>query len=221
MSDQQPSSTPAGWYPDGRGGQRWWDGTAWTEQTQQAPGAAPTGPVGGGGRGVSGKTLAIIGGAVGGVLLLIVLPLVLVLALSGGSPEDVAVEYVEAAADRDWAKVCELSTEEDREDSFDSYDVDDCGEFAEEMEKEQEEYDWSDEEFGVPWEELREDLELEIEVADVDEKSDRKVVVEVRGTTTYTGDDDDIAEYFEDYSDGDNTQEITVVKEDGDWKIDA
>lgn len=25
-------SAPAGWYPDGRGNQRWWDGERWTEQ---------------------------------------------------------------------------------------------------------------------------------------------------------------------------------------------
>jgi uncharacterized membrane protein len=36
----------AGWYadPDGRGGQRWWDGTAWTEHTAGAPGTSPYSP---------------------------------------------------------------------------------------------------------------------------------------------------------------------------------
>lgn len=36
-------STPAGWYDDGSGRQRWWDGVAWTEHTvtAQAPTAAP------------------------------------------------------------------------------------------------------------------------------------------------------------------------------------
>jgi hypothetical protein len=29
-------STPPGWYPDGQGGQRWWDGEQWTDQTQPA-----------------------------------------------------------------------------------------------------------------------------------------------------------------------------------------
>lgn len=35
---------PAGWYPDGHGAQRWWDGTQWTQSTQspyQVGGQAP------------------------------------------------------------------------------------------------------------------------------------------------------------------------------------
>lgn len=46
MSDPNQPTTPPGWYPDGQGGQRWWDGTQWTEHTQpgapaDAPPAAP------------------------------------------------------------------------------------------------------------------------------------------------------------------------------------
>ncbi|GAA1516148.1 DUF2510 domain-containing protein [Nocardioides humi] len=40
MSDPNQPATPAGWYPDGQGGQRWWDGTQWTEHTQP-PAAGP------------------------------------------------------------------------------------------------------------------------------------------------------------------------------------
>ncbi|WP_232678487.1 DUF2510 domain-containing protein [Nocardioides sp. R-C-SC26] len=36
------SSTPPGWYPDGQGQQRWWDGTRWTEHV--APLAAESTP---------------------------------------------------------------------------------------------------------------------------------------------------------------------------------
>ena len=34
-------STPAGWYPDGQGSQRWWDGNQWTEHTMPATPQAP------------------------------------------------------------------------------------------------------------------------------------------------------------------------------------
>jgi len=34
---------PAGWYPDGRGAQRWWDGSGWTEHTGGSPGGPPPG----------------------------------------------------------------------------------------------------------------------------------------------------------------------------------
>jgi|GEM_PF-1295511 len=37
MSD--PTSAPPGWYDDGRGQQRYWDGTQWTEHTAPLPGA--------------------------------------------------------------------------------------------------------------------------------------------------------------------------------------
>jgi Protein of unknown function (DUF2510) len=37
-----PSKTPAGWYDDGSGNLRYWDGTAWTEHT--APGTGATQP---------------------------------------------------------------------------------------------------------------------------------------------------------------------------------
>lgn len=43
MSDQD--LPPAGWYPDPEvaGGERYWDGVAWTEHRRGAPGAAPGG----------------------------------------------------------------------------------------------------------------------------------------------------------------------------------
>jgi hypothetical protein len=37
-----PSQTPAGWYPGENGQERYWDGSAWTDQTR--PSGAPAGP---------------------------------------------------------------------------------------------------------------------------------------------------------------------------------
>ncbi len=38
-------TTPPGWYDDGQGAQRWWDGNGWTEHTQPAaPAQAPQAP---------------------------------------------------------------------------------------------------------------------------------------------------------------------------------
>ncbi len=35
---------PAGWYPDVAGGERWWDGQAWTDHTRPTPGELPPTP---------------------------------------------------------------------------------------------------------------------------------------------------------------------------------
>lgn len=40
MSDDTSGQTPAGWYPDGSGGRRWWDGNQWTGHTQPAEGGS-------------------------------------------------------------------------------------------------------------------------------------------------------------------------------------
>ena len=37
------SQTQAGWYNDGTGAMRWWDGKEWTDQVQPASAAAPAG----------------------------------------------------------------------------------------------------------------------------------------------------------------------------------
>ncbi len=34
------AGTPAGWYPDGQGGERWWDGASWTDHTRTTGGGA-------------------------------------------------------------------------------------------------------------------------------------------------------------------------------------
>ncbi|MGG7508812.1 DUF2510 domain-containing protein [Plantibacter sp. YIM 135249] len=39
------SDTPAGWYDDGSGRQRWWDGAQWTNDYAPAPPTQPPAPV--------------------------------------------------------------------------------------------------------------------------------------------------------------------------------
>lgn len=76
--------TPAGWYPDGAGGERWWDGRVWSDHVRPVPGAvaAPPGPGapgvldGGSGGGSSG------GGKVA-LIVLAVLLVVVVLVVGG------------------------------------------------------------------------------------------------------------------------------------------
>ena len=37
MTESTGRPAPAGWYPDGQGGVRWWDGERWTEDTPPPP----------------------------------------------------------------------------------------------------------------------------------------------------------------------------------------
>ena len=39
-------TTPPGWYDDGQGAQRWWDGTSGPSTPSRRPASAPVGPGG-------------------------------------------------------------------------------------------------------------------------------------------------------------------------------
>ncbi|MEO9324088.1 DUF2510 domain-containing protein [Nocardioides sp. C4-1] len=97
-------TTPPGWYDDGQGGRRWWDGQRWTEHLQSAqpppaPAAGPPapgqqpwppGPASPGWQPAPrGPRKGLVWGlAGGGVLLVAALAVVLVVVFGGGDDQD-------------------------------------------------------------------------------------------------------------------------------------
>jgi hypothetical protein len=276
------STTPPGWYPDGQGGQRWWDGNQWTEHTQpgqgggapeapqapSAPGgdmptqiapnraseyqapqqpqqqAAPYGaPAGGGygqpagqqpygqqgfgqqpfgqgyagqsGGGGKGKLFAIIGGAIGALVLVAVALVVLFSVIGGGSPEDVASDYLDASVDGDFEEACNLSSKSHQDSLFEGTEANDCGEIEDAIAKSFEG------DGGIPgydnFEDFLDDIDYEYEIGDVSEK-EKTATVDYTYTVEYTGDEEGIAEFVDKE---DEPATIELVKEDGDWKVDS
>lgn len=292
------SNIPAGWYDDGQGGQRWWDGTQWTEHTQpgpsapaapesparpaapQAPGAdlptqiapnraadfgggsaqqspyggTPSQPAYGGGAqpaqpaqspygtpaqqpygapgqqpygapaaggygaqqygappasgGGNKKLLLLIGGGVGALVLAIIVLVVLLSVLGGGGPKGVAEDYLEASADGDIQKVCDLSSESNQKAIFDESGVDSCGDVEDALNEDAPE--------GQSIDDFYEDIEVDYEVGEAKEDGD-KATVDYTFSMEYTGDEEGAAEFI---NQDDVKGELTLVKEDGDWKVD-
>lgn len=229
MPDPNQPPVPAGWYADELGGQRWWDGTGWTEHTQPPPPQqpppppappaplplAPQPPASG-----SNKTLVVLLGAGGGALVLLILAVVLVRGLTGGGPEAVAEDYLQAQFESDYGKVCELTAEDARQALLDLRDADDCGELAESTAKDEEEAaeDYEDQ-LDLSFDEIRGNFDQEVEITDVDERGDDEVVVSVRQTTDYKGDDAFLDEVLEGESHHSRRFDMLLVEEDGDWKV--
>ncbi|GEP39586.1 hypothetical protein NPS01_32490 [Nocardioides psychrotolerans] len=275
MSDPNQPSTPAGWYPDGQGGQRWWDGARWTDHVQPAPaveapptppappaaaqaarfdpnqtvvapprggqsaagqapigqapmGQAPVGqpPVGpppgappwqapyagpsGGGGGGKGKLI----GALAAVAVLVVVGVVLLftVVLGGSGPAAVAEDYLRAQVEGDQEEVCELTSAQSQDAALEVYEADDCTAFAEAIQG-QEGYD----DFVT----LLEDIDVDIEIGAVEE-SGKSATVDYSEKVSYTGDDAALfSEFFgEDETDFTQKGTITLVEEDGEWKVD-
>ncbi len=227
-------TTPPGWYDDGQGAQRWWDGNGWTDHTQpaataqqptqqpvQQPGQQPTQPPpsqppygqpaggssGSGGKG-KGKLFAIIGGAAAVVVLAVVL--LAVLLSGGGGAEDAAEDYLEAQADLDFEEACDLTAADLRQTQLDSAEAEDCADLGEKSN-------------AFVTDEIEgyfEDVTIDIEIDDVSEDGD-EAEVDYTVRSEYTGDDEEgFKEAFdtEDLEET-NTGTLTLVQEDGDWLV--
>ena len=242
MSDPNQPSVPPGWYADGQGGQRWWDGTQWTEHTRpqppQAPPPAPPAPpqqypIYGGPQQPYGQPLPptrasasgrhrgliIALGAGGGALVVLLLLVMGLRALGGGGPDDVAKDYLGATFESDFETVCELTAADQRDALLDGAGADDCDDFADRQEdQEGDESDRYEDDYDLSLDDIRDNFDHEVEIRDVDERGD-EAIVEVRQTTEYEADD----EFLRRVLDGDRRQSRTfamrLVKEDGDWRV--
>jgi hypothetical protein len=230
MSTPQGPGQPAGWYPDGTGSVRWWDGSAWTEHTQPAaqPPAAPSyapaaqqfgqQPFGqqprSRGKGwlwavlAAVLVLAVVGGSIAAYFLL---------GdddsggggggndASAGSPEDAVESYYDAFIDGDFATACGLLSEDSQESAFEEYDSDSCDDWAD---------DWEASDEYADYEEFVQDVEISYEIGEVKEDGDT-ATVDVTTTFDYTGDDPT----FEDIYGEPTTETLDLVKEDGEWRV--
>jgi len=205
MSDHRSGGTPPGWYPDNTGQTRWWDGEGWTPHTQPA---APQGPPGHPGHPTPGPGQGRKGGK--GKVIAAVLALVVALAAiaavwffflrGGGGPEEVADDYLNAAADSDFETLCDLTAADDQEALLESADgAGDCAEASDWADDQEEELRQQAEDSGV---EVPEDPDISFEIGDVTEDGDDATV---EYSVTVDGETSD--------------DELELVREDGDWRV--
>lgn len=130
-------------------------------------------------------------------------------------PAEVAEDYLTAGFNADYETYCEMWTAESMEDELDGADVADCQAYAEQS------TDDEDPDFMA----LLEDVDFDIAVGKVTEDEDDpdQVTVDWAIVWTYTGDDVEGAEELFDMDGrvGSHDGELDLVKEDGDWKVDA
>lgn len=177
----------------------------------QEPGP-PTGPGRRGGRSIT--QVLVVGGLVV-LALLVVLVVGLISLFRVDDPETVAHDYLEAGFGADYEKYCEMWTEESQQDMLAGADVDDCDGFAEQATGDE------DPDFRT----MLDDIEFEVYVGEVTEDEDDPYLVTVEWALLwrYDGDDPEAAESMfhmdgrVDTYDG----ELDLVKEDGEWRVDA
>lgn len=183
---------------------------------------------GGSGGGNKKKLFLILGGGFAALLFVIILLVVLVKVVGGGGPESVAKDYLEAQnfVDPDFQAQCDLLTDDAQDDLLEGASADDCDEYAEDQQSEfddQLDDDLSeDSSCELTFDDVRGDFDYEVEIRDVDEKGDDEAIVDYKITSKFTGDTDAAEDCGEDDADEESSykDELKLVKEDGDWKVD-
>lgn len=163
-------------------------------------------------RGASRRRLLLAG--VLALSLLVVLVVGLTTVLRADSPEEVAEEFLNAGFNAEYETYCELWTAESQEDELDGAEVGDCEEYAEQATEDE----------GPDFRSLLADVDIHIAVGVAEDGDDEDTVtVQWAMVWSYTGDDLEGAEdeLSMDGRVGGYDGELELVKEDGEWKVDA
>jgi hypothetical protein len=180
------------------------------------PSGLPSGPPAGNGRR---KVIGLAGALVALVVLAVVAVLVVVKVVGGSGPASATEDYFEAQSKADVGTLCELSTEDQQKEQFENYDVDSCDAY---LDKAQKDLDESFAEFekatGESFDDLLDDLDLDLEIGDVQEDGDQ-ARVEWKSTTTYTGDNDKAVKELGLEKPRKDDGTVLLCDEDGDWKV--
>ena len=207
----QPAYPPPGQPPYGQPG--------FGAPQGQPPFGMPGGPTGGKG---NKKVLIIVGAVVAALVLIGAVGGILLAVLSGGRPEGVAKDYVNAYLKNDYKKECDLRSSDHQKEMLDDVDASSCSDYASKMKDQSDDNDsYFQEHYGESYDSIMGDIHNDVKTTSSKVDGD-KATVKMTLKQSYSGDNQ---KFVDDALDGDksSTQHlvVTLVKEKGDWKVDS